>query len=190
MSKESIPNFNAQGVLPPVLSNSPLLADRSPYEISILELVSKFGSTVERFELLNGFLQYRAALHEIGLQKGFQWIDGSFMENIEMLEERPPRDIDIVTFFYAPSDKTQEKLRESSRELFIPSKTKEKYKVDAHYVQLNQSNTKNLVDQSRYWYSVWSHRRNRLWKGYVEISLNDAEDKQAAMALLTQTWRN
>ena len=36
-----------------------------------------------------------------------------------------------------------------------------------------------LVERSAYWYSMWSHRRNQAWKGYLEVDLNPAHDQQA-----------
>ncbi|HNO14481.1 MAG TPA: hypothetical protein PKM96_09835, partial [Accumulibacter sp.] len=36
-----------------------------------------------------------------------------------------------------------------------------------------------LVERSAYWYSMWSHRRNQVWKGYLEVDLNPAHDQQA-----------
>ncbi|WP_414651656.1 DUF6932 family protein [Hafnia paralvei] len=34
----------------------------------------------------------------MGLAEGFQWVDGSFTENIELIERRTPNDVDVVTF--------------------------------------------------------------------------------------------
>ena len=36
-----------------------------------------------------------------------------------------------------------------------------------------------------YWYSMWSHRRDGLWKGFVQVDLDSAQDP-AALQLLTQ----
>jgi hypothetical protein len=36
-----------------------------------------------------------------------------------------------------------------------------------------------------YWYSMWSHRRDGLWKGFVQVDLDSAQDP-AAFQLLTQ----
>ena len=47
-----------------------------------------------------GFLDFRALLHSLGINTGFQWLDGSFMENVELLEQRAPKDIDVVTLSY------------------------------------------------------------------------------------------
>lgn len=33
------------------------------------------------------------------------------------------------------------------------------------------------------WYSVWSHRRSQLWKGFVQVDLAPAEDAAAAATL-------
>ena len=30
-----------------------------------------------------------------------------------------------------------------------------------------------------HWYSVWSHRRSQLWKGYLEIDLAPDKDHEA-----------
>ncbi|MDA1231040.1 MAG: hypothetical protein O2856_09720 [Planctomycetota bacterium] len=31
---------------------------------------------------------------------GFQWLDGSFLEDIELGDGRPPRDLDVVTVYW------------------------------------------------------------------------------------------
>jgi hypothetical protein len=55
---------------------------------------------------------------------------------------------------------------------------KQKYRVDSHFVELNLPADK-LVERSTYWYSMWSHRRNEVWKGYLEVDLNPAHDPQS-----------
>ena len=110
---------------------------------------------------------------------GFQWIDGSFIENIETIHCRDPRDIDVVTFFHLPEGDTQQTLYERAPLLFNPANTKKSYRVDAHYVPLNAMTPESLVDQAAYWYSVWSHRRRGQWKGYVRIDLSSTDDQAA-----------
>ncbi|WP_426763559.1 DUF6932 family protein [Hafnia paralvei] len=34
----------------------------------------------------------------MGLAEGFQWVDGSFTENVELIERRTPNDVDVVIF--------------------------------------------------------------------------------------------
>jgi len=40
-----------------------------------------------------------------------------------------------------------------------------------------------LVAHSAYWYSVWSHRRSQLWKGFVQVDLADTEDAAASATI-------
>jgi hypothetical protein len=40
-----------------------------------------------------------------------------------------------------------------------------------------------LTRQSAYWYSVWSHRRNQRWKGFVHVDLAPSADATAAATL-------
>ena len=87
-----IPAWTMAGILPPVrpghAGHSP---DRSPYAVPLWEVVEQFAATPSRTAILHGLLDYRAALHRSGLVSGFQWLDGSFMENVEARESRPPK---------------------------------------------------------------------------------------------------
>ena len=128
-------------------------------------------------KILEGFFKYRVALHELGLVKGFKWLDGSMMEDIENSDEhRVPRDIDVVTFFHLPAGKTQADIQAAGGATLM--NTKAQYKVDAYMVELGAP-AETVVERSRYWYSMWSHRRNGVWKGYIEVDLNPTEDGPA-----------
>lgn len=183
----AVPQWDARGLLPPCNSASPVSSDRSPYRVSLQEVVLDFAITSERVDILKGFLQYRAALHALGIVKGFQWLDGSFFENIEMLEKRAPGDIDVVTFHEMPLGHTQMTLKQANPSLFPVTggertALKNLMKVDA-YTQSLSANPALLVGRSAYWYSIWSHRRDLTWKGYVEVDLSPVEDAQASSAL-------
>jgi len=179
-----IPHWNAQGVIPPVDVASPISAHRSPYVVTLNDLVMRFGVTDERRRILDGLLRYRAALHELGVARGFQWLDGSFLEYVEMLDARPPNDMDVVTFFHIPAGETQASLVNRARVLFDPKLLKKEYQVDGYVVCLG-GRSENLVERSAYWYSVWSHRRNQMWKGYVQIDLSPSEDSTTVKLLST-----
>jgi len=183
MTNVAIPDWNAQGVLPPINPASPTSFDRSPYQISLTDLVLRYATSAARETILGGFLRFRAALHAAGLIQGFQWIDGSFLEHIELIEERSPRDVDVVTFYHLSSGQTQQTLLAAYPQLFVPQTAKQVYQVDARFVQLNQQRPEPLVRQSAYWYSVWSHRRSDLWKGYLQIDLAPGEDEIAQTSL-------
>lgn len=168
MSVVHIPEWNSQGVIPPIDEVHPVGANRSPYKVSLMELATKFSSSAERSLIIKGFLNYRAALHSLGFTNGFQWIDGSFTENVEILEGRTPRDMDVVTFAYA-SDKHNDALVKENIHLFIPAETKKLYHVDAYYVILNLNSPEAIVDRAAYWHGLLSHRRNNIWKGHLGL---------------------
>jgi hypothetical protein len=175
MTTVTIPAWNALGLLPPVDTDSPVSFHRSPYAVSLKDVAMRFATSAERRAVLRGFLGYRQALHGLGLQSGFQWLDGSFMEDVETLEKRPPRDMDVVTFLNVP-------------EGFAPTgdlsalehaNAKARFKVDAYWVEMNRLPPEQVVKHSAYWYSLWSHRRNQSWKGFLQIDLDPAEDSEA-----------
>ncbi len=102
-----------------------------------------------------------------------QPLDGRMLENIEALESRAPHDIDVVTFYWLPAGKTQADIMTAGAAAL--SNPKGDYKVDAYLVELGAP-AETLVERSRYWHSMWTHRRNGLWKGYIEVDLDPAED--------------
>lgn len=183
MSFAAIPAWTAQGVLPPINPANPVSSvDRSPYVVSLTDIVLRFNTSPERRVIVDGFLRYRAALHSVGLVAGFQWLDGSFMEDVEILEGRPPRDIDVVTFYQLPTGASQNDILNRNPALFGHDSVKSTYHVDGYSVSLGTPPDR-LVRQSAYWYGVWSHRRNDRWKGFLEIGLAPDQDAEAAAYL-------
>jgi len=186
MYSDPIPEWNAQGVISPIDVTDPTSTFRSPYWVKLTDLPLRFSQSDERREILSGLLKYRSELHKLNIRAGFQWLDGSFMENIEILESRPPGDIDVVTFYRLPEGETQRTLLDKNPDLFDSQKAEERkarYHVDAYLVSLN-SEGERLVSRSAYWYSVWAHRRSALWKGFLQIDLAQTDDKDA-LSLLT-----
>ena len=177
MDRDTIPRWNADGVLPPFDVDNPVSDDRSPYAVSLTDFMLHFGTTPSRLAILSGFMEFRSALHAADLILGFQWIDGSFLENVEVTEKRDPHDIDLVTFYYLPEGVTEGDLLSKAPHLFDPRRTKKDFHVDAYFVRLNTEDPELLVNQAAYWYSVWSHRRNGLWKGFLQIDLSSNDDQ-------------
>lgn len=176
-----IPDWTAEGVLPPVDASNPTSPARSPYEVSLVELVQRFGTSQERIRILDGFLRYRQGLHDAGLTQGFQWLDGSYVENVETLEERPPNDIDVVSFIEFPQNMDEKEIRDHFADVIGLSRSsrmlvKRSFMVDAFMVPLSSTPAGELVELSTYWYSVWSHRRDRAWKGFLQVSLSPAHE--------------
>jgi hypothetical protein len=157
--------------------------------VSLKDLVSRFGISSQRLNILEGLLLLRQELHKIGLVKGFQWLDGSFSENIELLQSRAPNDIDVVTFFHPPDTKTEDGLLMEYPQLFDKDYLRDTYHVDAYYVglpdeKMEEDELEDLVADSIYWYGVWSHQRNSFsWKGYLQIDLSPTDDNITLDAL-------
>ncbi len=177
----AIPAWNAQGVLPPVDPEKPTGAVRSPYPVSLKELVVRFATSPERVAVLRGLLAYRASLHLLGMRSGFQWLDGSFLENVEALEGRPPADVDVVTFL--EGDAPEEDVPEADSDVLDHATAKARYHVDAYFLELEQLDPRALTKWVAYWYSMWSHRRNQAWKGFLEVELAPHEDAEAQAVL-------
>ena len=174
----AIPAFESTGVLPPFLGSPVNPGAQSPYRVSLVEVINRFAGTVERRTILAGLLSYRSALHAAGFSVGFQWLDGSFMEQIEVLEALPPGDVDMVTFCTPPAGR----MAPNVVTLFDPKYTKPTYRCDAYVVNLSL-HQERIVRGTAYWYGLFSHRRDRQWKGMLEVDLAPVEDAAAAMAL-------
>lgn len=164
--------WNIHGVIPPVSEVDQTSPARSPYEICSLDFVKKFSLSNERIVILRNFLYYRKFLYELGITSGFQWVNGSFTENVETLRNRPPNDIDVVSFITEPNSPLP-------NELFDNPYIKQKYQVDSYIVDLNDD-PKELVKRTAYWYSMWSHQRDtNIWKGFFQIPLSEQDDIEA-----------
>ena len=180
-----IPAFNTSGVLPPYAGSSPGVPGAlSPYMTSMTAVVSRFGISRERLDILEGLLNYRSALKTAGIDKGYQWLDGSFVEDVERRRSRPPRDIDLVTFAYRPSTPSFKwaDFVQNNLELFNPLLAKANFKCDAYYVDL-EIPAHMVVQQTSYWCGLMAHQRETfLWKGILCVQLNSDDD--AARTLL------
>jgi hypothetical protein len=172
----AIPDFNHNGVLPPFLGSTPVIpAMMSPYLTTLRRVADKLCGTSERKEIFKGLLKFRDHLNGLGFTDGFQWLSGSFMEDIETIEGRAPRDIDVVTFSHRPpAVKT-----DAAFQLFMGlnsgtmnfKSTRANFKCDAYYVDLDVIPTTAIVDQTRYWFGLFSHRRTGVWKGMLQVPL-------------------
>jgi hypothetical protein len=95
-----IPTFTIDGILPPFMGLTPGddPSQMSPYEVNAEEVVKRFCTSGPRRQILKGWLDHRNELRAIGIASGFQWLDGSF------LEEKEPKDLDIVSFVHLPGN--------------------------------------------------------------------------------------
>lgn len=185
MMPMGIPDWNAQGVLPPISVSDATSRLRSPYVVSLSEVMLRFGSTPQRQAILDGFLQYRGVLHAVGLAQASQWLNGSFLENIETLESRPPNDMDVVTFFRRPSGETEQSLVRRAPILADRMAVKQRFHADAYLVGID-AEPEVLAERFTHWYSMWSHRRDGVWKGYLQVDLSPSDDVAAWSALASR----
>ncbi len=139
----------------------------------MVEVVTALGTSARRREILRGLLRYRGELRRVGVANAFQWLDGSFAEQIA----REPNDVDVVTF--AATSPAPATLQPGDRNLFSSTHTKPAFLCDAYFVQLASPTV--AVDRSAYWFGVFSHRRGSYeWKGLVQTPLDDVRDDAAA----------
>ncbi len=180
--------FNGGGVLPPFLGPKPGdPAAQSPYQATMLEVVERFGYTAPRCEILDGLLRFRAHLRGLDIREGFQWIDGSFVEDAEKTKGRPPGDVDVVTVARRPAHAADDVswdafVDDHLSDIFDPDWTKGSFKCDAYPIDLD-GDAEAVAEQSAYWFGLFSHQRVTLqWKGIVTVRLED-DDRQAAAEL-------
>lgn len=172
---DSVPAWDIDGFLPVI---HPITLTPSPYKISSEQLIAAMGTTLERIRLLRGWLNLRRELYGIGLEDGWQWINGSFVENVEASQNRSPNDIDVVTFFYIPSNRVAE-LAKQHRRLWLTQFTRVEFGVDAYYVDMENLPFSEQRKRMEYWHTEWSHTRNAEEKGYLSVRLSSDDDRKA-----------
>ena len=184
MTTVTIPDWHPAGILRPFVYPNSEYSDRSPYPASLEDFVTRFGSSSERRVIIGNLLDYRSRLHKVGIEKGFQWIDGSFVEHIERRKNRAPGDMDVVTFLHPPEGMSEAELAEQAPDLFLQHKQiKENLFLDTQFIFLDET-PENIIAQVTYWYGLLSHQREtELWKGFVALDLNSTKDSSALKVL-------
>lgn len=185
-----IPSFNHNHVLPPHTGNPILLGGVSPYEATILEFCQRFSTSPERVQLLKGLISFRLKMIDFGITDGFQWVDGSFTENIELSDGRAPRDIDVITFYWGLSIPAQNYIFDNFVEFFDPNLSKSGYKLDHYSVDCesdpsNSKDTLRIVELTKYWVQLFCHNRKGVWKGMIKLPLlTDKSSDETALSFL------
>lgn len=189
-----IPNHSHTGVLPPFLpGTSPGdVGAMAPYKTTLLNFAQRFATSSERIGILKGLIAYRNALRGIGVRGGFQWVDGSFVEDCERVRGRAPKDLDLITFSVRPTAYSDvgrwRQFIHTRPDLFKPEDSKKLFLCDAYFVDLNVHPVQ-IVNVTRYWFGLFSHQRDTfIWKGLLEIPLTD--DDSAVEVFLSQGGMN
>ncbi|MDR3109921.1 MAG: hypothetical protein LBU65_09600 [Planctomycetaceae bacterium] len=178
MKENSIPDWDEFGVLPAYdIVEGPASVKRSPYVVSLIDVVRRFAISPERIKILDEFLKFRKRLTDKGLVNGFQWVNGSFIEDVERLRQRPPKDLDVVTFLELPDAESQQTFDKYYQEVVGSDRI-----IDARIVPLPPTITLDIITEFLYWSGMWSHcRDSKRWKGFLQIGLNPKEDIDARL---------
>lgn len=179
--ENNIPEWNKDGVLPYTMERITF----SPYQMTSIEFVNRFGNTRARKEILKKWLRYRIAISD-KIQYGFEWVNGSFVENVEQTRPGPPNDIDVVDFVVL-----KEPLPAEEHQWM-----KKCYGVDAFMVHLLSKEAitalssqdlfdwyNTIIQDIAQWNLQWGHTRKDVSKGFVKIVFNQDEDRQALNSL-------
>jgi hypothetical protein len=89
--------------------------------------------------------------------------------------------VDVVTFLQAPTAFCEPIGADA--EALEHDAAKVRFRVDAYFVELDVLTPRELTGWAAYWYSMWSHRRNQAWKGFLQIELAPHEDAEARVLL-------
>ncbi len=170
-----LPKFDGNGVLPPTTGSPTNPTNLSPYPGTPWEFGERFGSTPERRLILMGWLELRRLLRQAGFTTAFQWVDGSFLEDVENTQQRAPRDLDVITFFSPPAPEFGTRVAASHPVLVDHKQTKIQFLCDHYFVNL-AAHPINTVDMTAYWYGLFSHRRDGVWKGLLKIEFGAQAD--------------
>lgn len=174
-----VPAFNADGVIPPYIgANGPggAMHEMSPYVATCADVVQVLGTTQNRLNILHGWFQHRSAIRALGFVSGFQWLDGSF------LEDKDPHDLDLVTLFQQPAAYQQNSAAfiQANQHVIDRQAVKLTFRLDHFWVDLN-AGADSIVTLARYYFGLFSHRRlDDLWKGMLEVNLADATEAAAS----------
>ena len=171
-----IPPFDKNNVLPPYIGATPTKRGfQSPYTSDIMELCHYFAKTPARICILKGFVRFRIDCAANGIGKGVQWLDGSFMEDIELSGSRDPRDIDVISLIQSKNPKEEAEIIARFPSFCDSNLSKAKYHVD-HYFFYYDMSPRDTIESTKYWIQLFSHNRLGIWKGMIEIPLYDNTD--------------
>jgi len=175
-----IPKLNGNGVLPPHDGDPTNQAGGSPYPATTLELCQAFGKSAERRAILKGFLDLRAALRQLQLVNGFQWVDGHFLED-DRQKKKAPDHIQVVTFCHPSPLFDDPQYADLANTVKNRKKTRQQFRVD-HMPVLLTWPPELVIDHTRHWCGLLSHQRETgVWKGLLKIDLDTISEDNAAL---------
>jgi hypothetical protein len=185
-----IPPLNPSGTLPPFTGASAADPGMSPYAATMREVAQMFCTSQHRAELFNDWVRYRKALVSAGLS-GFQWVDGSYCEDVERLLGRDPADIDLVTAIIRPvhlhNHAAWAAFFAANVSLFDRAQIKSNYRCDSLLIDVTFP-AFAVHPQLTYCFGLFTHQRvTHLWKGLLQVQL-PADDDDAVSYIGTLSF--
>lgn len=147
------------------------------------EIAERFGTTAERKRLLLNFLDFRQKIRDAGMMKAFQWVDGSFVEDVENGLGRPPKDIDVFTVCWGYKDFFFDQFVLTFPEFSDRAAVKRKYNVDHLFLDADHDRLLT-IDFTRFVTQLFSHNRNQVWKGILKIDVDTPNEDAIARKML------
>ena len=186
-----IPGFNTGGLIPPFVGTDATTAERSPYIVTMSEFAATFGTSPHRRVLIRNLIAYRSLLATDGYESGIQFVDGSFVENVEVIQGRDPEDIDVFSLLSVPQKYLSDLAAWHENgfpfwqnEIVDQAKNKDRFSLDTYAMLYEEMQPISLIKNVIYWYGLFSHQRDTYaWKGFVAVVLNPAEDKAALVSM-------
>lgn len=139
---------------------------------------------------MRGLLDYRAVLYGAGYIRGFQFVDGSFVEDVETLQARAPGDIDVFTVAQMPAhylgnaQEWQASGKPEWQRLMDFQANKQQFRVDSYGVVLEDAPLLDVIQAILYFHGLFGHQRVTMhWKGFAVVALDAADDQAARQAL-------
>lgn len=171
------PWLQPKGFLEPFLGEDAtvpeILAPRSPYPMGLEDLVDLFGWSPRRRDMIRSFLAYRRQIKALGLTRGFQWLDGSFLEHCEISRNAEPNDLDVVTWIPVSNQAEFLKIQQTMPD---HEQVKASMRLDTYFAPCTQEGW--LEPQSAcYWFGLLGHTRQGRWKGIVLLDLAEPENE-------------
>lgn len=175
-----IPIFDHNGVIPPFLGNPAHGSNQiSPYLTTSLELCQRFAISSQRIDILRKFLAFRTEMRRFGIS-GFQYLDGSFMEDIENSSlNRPPNDLDLLTFFRPVTPIQEANILANFTDFVDRTNCKLNYSLDHMLINLG-GDPISLVEFTRYYIQLFTHNRSNIWKGMLKLEVGIANEDDDA----------
>lgn len=157
----------------------------------MVNLVDRFATSPHRCTLLRNLVSYRQLLNNNGYTDGIQLVDGSFVEDVENIRGVNPNDIDVFSLLHAPARYLTNQILWTShgkpfwdQEVVDRVKNRQRFSLDTFGVLIEELSPPTFLQQSIYWYSLFSHQRDTFaWKGFVVVPIDAKDDNDALKRL-------